>query len=66
MKQTGHKSRAMVDRYVRSAELFKDNAGGSWGCKRWENYTFSKAARPTPGGFSISPIVKITRENDSR
>jgi integrase len=28
MKQTGHKSRAMVDRYVRSAELFKDNAGG--------------------------------------
>jgi integrase len=28
MKQTGHKSRTMVDRYVRSAELFKDNAGG--------------------------------------
>jgi integrase len=28
MKQTGHKSRAMVDRYIRSAELFKDNAGG--------------------------------------
>jgi len=27
MKQTGHKSRAMVDRYIRSAELFKDNAG---------------------------------------
>jgi integrase len=28
MRQTGHKSRAMVDRYIRSAELFKDNAGG--------------------------------------
>lgn len=27
-KQTGHKSRAMLDRYIRSAELFKDNAAG--------------------------------------
>jgi integrase len=30
-KQTGHKSRAMLDRYIRSAELFKDNAGGMVG-----------------------------------
>lgn len=27
-KQTGHKSRAMLDRYIRSAELFKENAAG--------------------------------------
>ena len=31
MKQTGHKSRAMLDRYIRSAELFRDNAAGSVG-----------------------------------
>jgi hypothetical protein len=30
-KQTGHKSRAMLDRYIRSAELFKDNAAGTVG-----------------------------------
>lgn len=27
-KQTGHKSRAMLDRYIRSGELFRDNAAG--------------------------------------
>jgi hypothetical protein len=27
-KQTGHKRRAILDRYIRSAELFKDNAAG--------------------------------------
>lgn len=30
-KQTGHKSRAMLDRYIRSAELFRDNAAGAVG-----------------------------------
>jgi integrase len=30
-KQTGHKSRAMLDRYIRSAELLKDNAAGTVG-----------------------------------
>jgi len=30
-KQTGHTSRAMLDRYIRSAELFKDNAAGAVG-----------------------------------
>jgi hypothetical protein len=30
-KRTGHKSRAMLDRYIRSAELFKDNAAGTVG-----------------------------------
>ena len=28
MRQTGHKSGAMVQRYIRSAELFKENAAG--------------------------------------
>ena len=28
MKQTGHKSQAMVRRYIRSGELFKENAAG--------------------------------------
>lgn len=27
-KQTGHKSRAMLDRYIRAGQLFKDNAAG--------------------------------------
>ena len=31
MKQTGHKSRAMVDRYVRDGSLFRDNAAASAG-----------------------------------
>ena len=31
MKQTGHKSLAMVQRYIRDAELFEDNAAGGIG-----------------------------------
>ncbi|MBC7545211.1 MAG: tyrosine-type recombinase/integrase [Candidatus Sericytochromatia bacterium] len=31
MKQTRHKTRAMVDRYVRDASVFRDNAGGGVG-----------------------------------
>lgn len=31
MKQTGHRSRAMVDRYVRDAALFEDNAASGIG-----------------------------------
>jgi len=31
MKQTGHKSTAMVRRYIRDAELFRDNAAGRLG-----------------------------------
>jgi hypothetical protein len=27
MRQTGHKSAAMVNRYVRAGQLFRDNAG---------------------------------------
>ena len=30
-KQTGHKSRAMLDRYIRDGQLFKDNAAGQVG-----------------------------------
>ena len=31
MKQTGHKSAAMVRRYIRDGELFLDNAAGRLG-----------------------------------
>jgi hypothetical protein len=31
MKQTGHRSMAMVRRYIHDAELFQDNAGAKLG-----------------------------------
>ncbi len=31
MKQTGHTSRAMVDRYIRDGDLFRDNAAARIG-----------------------------------
>ncbi|MBC7544180.1 MAG: integrase, partial [Candidatus Sericytochromatia bacterium] len=31
MKQTRHRTRAMLDRYVRDGSLFRDNAGGGLG-----------------------------------
>ena len=31
MKQTGHTSRAMVDRYIRDGDLFRDNAAARSG-----------------------------------
>jgi integrase len=31
MRQTGHRSRAQLDRYVREAEIFRDNAAGGIG-----------------------------------